>query len=239
MTERTAGMALWRTIETTLAAEIAAGLFRPGDRLPTEAELSRRFAVNRHTLRRAMAALADAGKVRIEQGRGTFVQEDVIEYPVSRRTRFSEVLTAQHYHPRGELLRAVDLPASTEVARGLKIRGGQRVIALEIVGHADNRPISIVSHYFPRARFEGLIESYKATRSITAALARHGVADYTRLETRTTARMPDDIEARILKQSPRLPILVTESINVDPDGRHIEYSTGRFASERVQIVFKP
>ena len=68
MTERTAGMALWRTIETTLAAEIAAGLFKPGDRLPTEAELSRRFAVNRHTLRRAMAALADAGKVRIEQG---------------------------------------------------------------------------------------------------------------------------------------------------------------------------
>src|SRR5262245_55865358 len=107
MTERTAGMALWRIIETTLATEISAGVFKPGDRLPTEAELARRFAVNRHTLRRAMAALADAGKVRIEQGRGTFVQENVIEYPVSRRTRFSEVLTAQHYHPRGELLRAV------------------------------------------------------------------------------------------------------------------------------------
>jgi GntR family transcriptional regulator, phosphonate transport system regulatory protein len=239
MTERTAGMALWRTIETTLAAEIAAGQFKPGDRLPTEAELSRRFAVNRHTLRRAMAALADAGKVRIEQGRGTFVREDVIEYPVSRRTRFSQVLTSQHYHAHGELLRAVDLPASAEVARGLKIRGGQRVIVLEIVGHADGRPISLVSHYFPRGRFEGLIDSYKATGSITAALARHGVADYVRLETRMTARMPDDIEARILKQSARLPIIATESINVDVEGRHIEYSTGRLASERVQIVVKP
>jgi GntR family transcriptional regulator, phosphonate transport system regulatory protein len=239
MTEPIGGVALWRRIETTLAAEIAAGLFKPGDRLPTEAELARRFAVNRHTLRRAMAALADAGRVRIEQGRGTFVQEDVIEYPVSRRTRFSEVLTAQHYHPRGELLRAVDLPASAEVARGLKIRGGQRVIVLEIVGHADSRPISLVSHYFPRARFDGLIDSYKATRSITKALVHHGVADYVRLETRATTRMPDDVEARILKQSPRLPILVTESINIDTDGRHIEFSIGRFASERVQIVFKP
>lgn len=239
MTETTGGVALWRRIETMLAGEIAGGLFKPGDRLPTEAELARRFAVNRHTLRRAMAALADAGRVRIEQGRGTFVQEDVIEYPVSRRTRFSEVLTTQHYHPRGELLRAVDLPASAEVARGLRIRGGQRVIALEIVGHADSRPISLVSHYFPRARFDGLIDSYKVTRSITKALARHGVADYVRLETRATTRMPDDVEARILKQSPRLPILVTESINVDTDGRHIEFSIGRFASERVQIVFKP
>lgn len=239
MTEPMGGVALWRKIEMTLAAEIAAGLFKPGDRLPTEAELARRFAVNRHTLRRAMAALAEAGRVRIEQGRGTFIQEDVIEYPVSRRTRFSQVLTAQHYHPHGELLRAVDLPASAEVARGLKIRGGQRVIMLEIVGHADNRPISLVSHYFPRARFDGLIDSYRGTHSITAALARHGVADYVRLETRATARMPDDFEARILKQSPRLPILVTESINVDTEGRHIEFSFGRLASERVQIVFKP
>jgi hypothetical protein len=32
---------------------------------------------------------------------------------------------------------------------------------------------------------------------------------------------------------------VTESINVDTEGRHIEFSIGRFASERVQIVFKP
>jgi GntR family phosphonate transport system transcriptional regulator len=233
------GTALWRQIERTLAAEIAAGQFRPGERLPTEAELARRFGVNRHTLRRAMAALADCGKIRIEQGRGSFVQEDVIEYPVSRRTRFSEVLTAQHYHPHGELLRAVDLPASAEVARRLKIRGGQRVILLEIIGHADERPISVVSHYFPRGRFERLIEAYKATRSITAALSRHGVADYVRQETRVTARLPDPVEARLLRQPPRLPILVTESVNVDAEGRPVEASWGRFAGERVQIVFKP
>lgn len=237
--ERQDGTFLWRLIERTIAAEIDAGAFKPGDRLPTEAVLARRFGVNRHTLRRATASLEEAGRVRIEQGRGSFVQEDVIEYPVSRRTRFSEIVSRQHRHPHGELLRAVDLPASAEVARALKVRGGQRVILLEIVGHVDGRPISIVSHHFPRVRFDGLIESYRASGSITAALRRHGVTDYMRQITRVTARMPDVIEARILRQMPRLPILVTESINVDPDGQPIEFSFGRFASERVQVVFQP
>ncbi len=237
--ERQDGTFLWRLIERKITADIDAGTYKSGDRLPTESVLARQFSVNRHTLRRAMAALEEAGRVRIEQGRGTFVQEDVIEYPVSRRTRFSEIITRQHRHPHGELLRAVDLPASAEVARALKIRGGQRVILLEIVGHADGRPISIVNHHFPRVRFDGLIESYRTSGSITAALARHGVADYARQITRVTARMPDPIEARILQQATRLPILVTESINVDPDGQPIEFSFGRFASERVQVVFQP
>lgn len=236
--ERAEG-ALWWQIQQVLAGEIAAGAFKAGDRLPPEAVLARRFGVNRHTLRRAMAALEEAGQVRIEQGRGSFVQETVIEYPVSRRTRFSEIINRQHRHPHGELIRAVDLPAGAEAARALKLRGGQRVVMLEIVGHADERPISLVSHYFPRVRFPDLIAGYRASGSITAALARHGVADYVRQFTRVTTRMPDVLEARILQQSPRLPILVTESVNIDLDGQPIEYSFGRFAGERVQVLFRP
>ncbi len=230
---------LWQQIERILAGEIAAGAFKAGERLPPEAALARRFQVNRHTLRRAMATLEEAGLVRIEQGRGSFVQETVIEYPVSRRTRFSAIISGQHRQPHGALVRAVDLPASAEMARALKLRGGQRVIVLDIVGHADDRPISLVSHCFPRSRFPDLIAAYRTSGSITAALARHGVADYVRNHTRVTTRMPDALEARILQQSPRQPILVTESVNDDLDGRPVEYSYGRFAGERVQVLFRP
>ncbi|HEX7200561.1 MAG TPA: GntR family transcriptional regulator, partial [Dongiaceae bacterium] len=73
MIARGQGISLWRQIAESLSADVKAGRVKPGERLATELELAERFAVNRHTVRRAMAALADQGLLRIDQGRGTFV----------------------------------------------------------------------------------------------------------------------------------------------------------------------
>ena len=51
--------------------------------------LSERFGVNRHTVRRAISTLVEQGLLRVEQGRGTFVAEDVVEFVVGERTRFT------------------------------------------------------------------------------------------------------------------------------------------------------
>ena len=89
---RVSGVTIWRQIAEELEDEIASRTYAPGGRLPTEMELSARFGVNRHTVRRAIATLEDRGLVRVERGRGTFVQTDTIDYVVGRRTRFSENL---------------------------------------------------------------------------------------------------------------------------------------------------
>src|SRR3546814_4904179 len=89
-TDRDRGEVSWRQIEQALADEIRTGQWGEGARLPTEAELAARFRVNRHTLRRAIGGLVDRGLVRVEQGRGIFVRENVLEYLVGRRTRFTE-----------------------------------------------------------------------------------------------------------------------------------------------------
>ena len=83
------GVALWRQILVRLERDIGAGIYPPGGRLPTEAEFAARFGVNRHTVRRALEELSRVGLVRVEQGRGTFVAEDILDYTVGPRTRFS------------------------------------------------------------------------------------------------------------------------------------------------------
>lgn len=97
------GVALWRQIATTLQERIGAGTYPPGKQLPTEGELSRRFAVNRHTVRRALEELSRGGLIRIEQGRGSFVAEDVIDYAVQPRTRFSEWIRRHNKEPSGRV----------------------------------------------------------------------------------------------------------------------------------------
>ncbi|SDB70562.1 phosphonate metabolism transcriptional regulator PhnF [Belnapia rosea] len=230
------GVALWRQIAGTLEREIASGSLAPGARLPTEAELSTRFSVNRHTVRRAMEELEARGLVRIEQGRGSFVAEDVLDYPVGPRTRFSETIRRQNREPQGRMLRIEELPAESHIAEQLKIRRGRPVVLAERLGLADGRPVVIGSHWFSLARFPGIAAILAEDPSITAALARLGLPDYRRQATRISARMPTPEEAALLEQSRTRPVLVTEALNVDPAGEPVEVSFACYAAGRMQIV---
>lgn len=51
------------------------GIYRPGERLPVEAELADRLGVSRNTLREAVRALSFVGVLEVRQGDGTFVAE--------------------------------------------------------------------------------------------------------------------------------------------------------------------
>ncbi|MEZ5776266.1 MAG: UTRA domain-containing protein [Hyphomicrobiaceae bacterium] len=60
-------------VKSHVGAAIAGGELRPGDRLPSEAELVERFAVSRMTVSRALNELAREGLVERVQGVGSFV----------------------------------------------------------------------------------------------------------------------------------------------------------------------
>ncbi|CAA7616888.1 phosphonate metabolism transcriptional regulator PhnF [Magnetospirillum sp. UT-4] len=236
---RGAGTLLWRQIAERLERDIVVGRRQPGEQLPTEHQLAGDFGVNRHTVRRAVAELAEQGLVRIEQGRGTFVQESVIDYRVKKRTRFSETVAGHNREPSGRTLAVREEAAEAAVARSLEIRKGSLVVVIERLGEADGRPVSVSSHYFAKARFPSLAAIIAETGSITRSMERLGVGDYTRKVTRVTARAARAGDARLLQQAPNKPILMTESVNVDSSGRPVEYSVARWASDRVQIVFEP
>jgi len=235
--DRRDGIALWRQVAGALEDAIRAGRHAAGERLPTEAALAAHFGVNRHTVRRAIAELEASGLVRAEQGRGTFVRADVIDYPIGRRVRFRETLERQARDPDRELLGAEVVAAARAVSAALGIPPGARVELIELVGKADGRRISLSSHYFPRARFAGIGERWAEVRSVTGALAAFGIEDYTRRGTRVTARPADAREQRLLDLPRHRPLLITESVNVDAAGRVIEYGVARFAADRVQLVF--
>ena len=236
---RQGGVALWRQIAASLERGIAGGIYAPASRLPTEAQLSAQFRVNRHTVRRAMEELARAGLVRVEQGRGSFVVEDVIVYRVEPRTRFSEWVRRHNKEPSGEVLQLATIGADAEVAACLGIRAGARVILFERLGLADGQPVNLTRHHFSAARFHGLAEALRDASGVTAALKAVGVADYLRQTTRVTARLPTAEEVALLRTSRGRPVLVTENVNVDRGGNVIEFAVGVYPTPRVQIVFEP
>jgi len=233
------GVALWRQIAAQLRTDIAGGGLKPGSQLPTEAALSARFGVNRHTVRRALEELSRDGLVRVEQGRGSFVAEDVLDYAIEARTRFSEWVRRANKEPSGQVRQLRELPADHQVAAGLGLRTGSRVVLLERLGFADDKPVGLTSHYFPAARLKGLMAALRDSPRITDALRRVGVDDYLRLQTRVTARLPTPTEAELLRMPRNRPLLVAENINVDRAGTIVEFAVGCYPTPRVQIVFEP
>ncbi|PHK97016.1 phosphonate metabolism transcriptional regulator PhnF [Pseudoroseomonas rhizosphaerae] len=233
------GVALWRQIAAVLEAAIGQGELPPGARLPTEAALAAQHGVNRHTARRALDSLAQRGLIRVEQGRGSFVAEDVVDYRLGPRTRFSELIRAQRREPEGRILWAREVPAEAAVAEALHLSPGAPVLAVERLGLADGRPVVLGLHHFPLPRFAGLAGSLAGGHgSITRALADCGVADYRRAWTRLTARMPTPEEAAHLQQARARPVMVSEALTADLAGRPIDHTLSRYAAGRVQIVIE-
>lgn len=231
---------LWRRIAATLQAEIMAGVLPVGSRLPSEPDLSRRFAAHRHTVRRALASLAQQGLVRIERGRGSFVHDDVIGYQVGRRTRVEANLVSHNRTFAGRLVSAHEALAEPAAVEALGLRGrAPRVLVAETLNESNGAPISLVRHVLAASRFAGFPAAYEASGgSVTAALAACGVPDFTRVRTRVSTRLPTPEEAKLLRQPPVLPVLVSESIDAEPDGAPVKFAVARFAGERVHLVLE-
>jgi GntR family phosphonate transport system transcriptional regulator len=120
--------------------------------------------------------------------------------------------------------------------RALDLAEGAQVLAYEGLSLADGAPVAVFRSVFPAARFAGLLGDLAETTSVTAALARHGVEDYTRLETRLTAVSATATQALHLRLPDGAPLLRTVAINVDGAGRPIEYGHTWFAGDRVTLT---
>lgn len=233
------GEPIWTRIERALARDIEKRRFRPGEKLHSEHMLAERFGVNRHTVRQAIGSLAAKGLLRVEHGVGTFVAEFALEYTLGRRTRFSANVSASGESGRHRLISSRTERASRLVARRLRAGAGTRVIYALSVGEVRGRPISLAEHWFPAARFRGLIEQFEELGSLTAAFARLGVPDYERERSVISSVLPDETAQQRLSVPATRPVLVVESVNVDPYGVPIEFGRTQFCADRVQLVVEP
>ena len=230
---------VWSTIATTLEAEIARGHYRAGDKLPTEAELSSRFGVNRHTVRRALADLAERGLVHARRGSGVFVRMAPMVYPLGERVRFHQNVRATGRLPDKRILRLETRPADTTEAQALALAPGDPVLVHEGLSLAGGTPVAHFISLFPQSRLPGLAEALRETASVTEALRRAGVADYTRVFTRLTAEPASATQALHLNLREGAPLLRSVGLNLDPEGQPVEQGHTWFAGDRVALTVSP
>jgi GntR family transcriptional regulator, phosphonate transport system regulatory protein len=234
--ETPSGITLWRRIADELEQDIVGGDYAGGERLPGENDMARRFGVNRHTVRRALAELSERGLVRAERGSGTFVDTTRLAYPITARTRFSEIVGRAGHAPEGRLIAHRSEPASPDVAGRLRLAEGAPVISLEILRSVDGVPMSTATTWVSEALMPDAAKVFARLRSMTKTLAHFGIDDYQRRRTSIKAVLADSVQAARLGLWPGRPLLVVDSIDVTRDGRPVLTSQARMSADRVELV---
>ncbi|KIC28514.1 phosphonate metabolism transcriptional regulator PhnF [Leisingera sp. ANG-M6] len=227
---------VWKSIAIALTDDIAQGRYETGGKLPAEAQLATRFGVNRHTVRRALAEMSEQGLVHSRRGAGVFVAAKPTDYPIGRRVRFHQNLTREGRSPAKQILTLETRAASAREAKALHLDPGAEVHVYDGLSLADGQPIALFQSIFPADRFPGILGHLQEQRSVTAALQKCGVEDYTRIETRITAKLATATQALHLRISEGSPILRTTGVNADPQGRPVEFGRTWFAGDRVTLT---
>jgi GntR family phosphonate transport system transcriptional regulator len=231
---------IWRQIADTLHSELTNGLYPSGAKLPTEAELSARFGVNRHTVRRALASLAEEGLVIARRGAGVFVADaPLADYPISRRVRFQQNVAASGRTPSRKVLRIETRRTAPEEAAALELPKHAELHVFEGISLGDDMPLAHFRSVFPAARFPVLPDALRQHASVTAALREAGLADYVRLSTRVTATVASGTRAGLMRLPEGAPLLRTEAVNADPEGQPVEFGISWFSGDRVALTIGP
>lgn len=238
MTQSRRRTPIWQAIANALRMDIAENRYRAGDKLPTEAALSERFGVNRHTVRHALSALVEEGLVHTRRGAGAFVKSVPAEYPLGKRMRFHQNLRAAGRLPSKRTLSLETRPATFEEAERLALQEGELICVKHGLSLTDNQPVAIVESHFPEARLPGLAEALGEETSVTKALAKVGVSDFTRASTRIRAVLADATQALRLQIREGAPLLYSTGLDVDGNGTPVEYGMTWFCGERMTLTLE-
>lgn len=126
---------------------IRSGSWMPGDRAPSENELSEQFGVSRMTARKALDRLASAGDIVRRRGSGSFIADDSVRssFLVIRNIADEIVHSGRRYSSR--ILRQCSVTCDTETAAALELDRGATVYHSLVVHLADEEAVQLEYRY--------------------------------------------------------------------------------------------
>lgn len=236
--ERRGATSLWRLVADAIQQDITGGRYRPGDRLPTEAQLAAIFNVHRNTVRRAMMVLRERDFIRVEQGRGTFVKERLVRHHLGPKTRLTAALRDIERVGERRFIGTARMRVDKELAHDLRVGRSQFVRKVDTVTLVDGKAVSVASSYFPLPRFERIEKLIEETGGFTESWKRYGVLEYRRLESRISAVPLSAADAKLLNLPRRQPAVLITNINVDADDVPIVVSHTRISPQHMELVVR-
>ncbi|MEX5410574.1 transcriptional regulator PhoB [Atlantibacter hermannii] len=234
-TERYSHQLLYATVRQRLLDDIAQGVYRAGQQIPTESELCTLYNVSRITIRKAISDLVNDGVLQRWQGKGTFVQSKKVENALLTVSGFTDFGVSQGKPTREEVIEQERISADPFCER-LNIPGGSEIFRLMRVMYLDDEPLFIDSSWIPLSRYPSFDEIYTA-----------GASTYKLFQEKFDTRVVSDkktidifmatkTEAQRLKCELGEPLFRISKIAFDQNARPVHYSELFCRANRVSLT---
>lgn len=217
-----------------LLDEISSSQLQPGAKLPTEGELARRFQVSRATVREAVRGLVEAGYVVRRRGSGSYVTERRrMPHGLDSTLSYLAMIESAGAHAGMRVLHAAfEMVAADDTA--LQLGRGEKVLAVERVRTADDRPVIYSRDRIPACLLRSDLDVHNLDPSLFALLRSCGhAADHATATLRAVASTGET--AKVLGVRRGKPLLYIEEIDYDRDGTPVMLSREWHVSEAFDV----
>ncbi len=241
MLERKVPVPLYHQLELQLRSAIESGVYRSGEKLPTESELMETYEVSRVTVRTALKRLEEDGLISSRRGSGTFVTAQAsarqIERHSSQLLGFEEDLIQQAGAPTIELLSVEAFPAPQRIAQLLNVAPGIESTRIRRAGSVAGEPLWIESRWI-HPDFLALLDALDLTSaSLTALYEQQLGVTVESSKLRISAAAATREQARILHIGSGDPVLINDYA-VYTESRAIDATRSVFRSDRYAFSFE-
>ncbi|HEX5475652.1 MAG TPA: GntR family transcriptional regulator [Vicinamibacterales bacterium] len=227
---------LYHQLKAAILRDIQAGVWRPGDRLPTDDDWMVRYGVSKITVRQALRELAQMGYVRREQGRGTFVQRPPLDEGPRELTSFTAEMRTHGLAATSRVLEQGVLPAPEDVAAALHVPAESAVFRLRRLRLADGTPMGLQTAYLSMHLVPQIdLLSFDDISLYHVLADRYGLQPAAARETHRAILVGGD-DAALLRVAPGAPALAAERLTSLEDGRPLEYVHSIMRGDRYRIV---
>lgn len=237
MIDRQSSIPYYCQLMEIVQQQIADGIIKEGQQIPSEMEMSTSYRVNRHTVRQAIGELCRTGVLYKVKGRGTFVAKpllDLMEYRLSPKNRFTENIYQAGKNPGSKILKQEEVTPPGDAAQALELGAGQAVYALDILRLIDARPFLVSKVYIPVKYMPGLLDNTGHFSSLFALYEQYGLSPQ-RVKSVVRASFPTPEEAVALDIPGNMPVLKVESVLKTQDNILIEYNISCYRGDLAKI----
>lgn len=162
-------------VEEILRGRIRDDTYTPGNRIPSESELSEELGVSRATIRTVLAKLAASGLILRKHGDGTYVNSKIRETSASFANLwdFVNLIENNGYKPSIEALSVELRPATEKEATALAIEPEEELLAMARLFHADQRPVILANNVIPASYLREPVDQIDGHLPIREILRRY------------------------------------------------------------------
>lgn len=227
-------MNTYQELKKLIQHDIENGTLRPGDRLPSERQLSALHGLSRMTVRRALTELAAAGALYKHQGRGTFVSARKMQQ--RNIASFSQTVRQKGYIPSTKVIAFAAGKPGKDIADRLMLQDTDVYRAMRIRS-ADATPIAVEEVFIPFPVCPGLSRGDLETSlyQLIGEAYGHKIGS---VDSTVSALHPSAQQQAHLGISRHTPVLKVDSLYFSASGAVLYYERAVYRSDMYEYTIR-